>query len=330
MSKINVAVIAGGTSAEREVSLKSGLNVFKALDRKKYEVNLYDPANDLPRIVSLASKIDVAFLALHGRGGEDGTIQGFLELLGIPYTGSGIRASANSIDKITAKKIYRSASLPVAPELVVNTHEDYSLTEIIKTLGLPCVVKPAREGSSLGISIPTTKKALSQSIHSALKLDSYVLLEKYLSGREFTVAILGNADPEPLPVIEIISKHNFFDYQAKYDPNLTQEVCPAKISPRTAKRFQSLCRSAHLALGCRGASRTDLIWNPESDTIYLLETNTIPGLTSASLLPKAAAAVGYSFPDFLSHLINLALEENPSASPSPKPASSSIPATSSS
>lgn len=315
MAKPRVAVIAGGNSGEREVSLKSGLFIFQSLDRKKYNVELYDPASDLPKIMSESSKIDVAFLAMHGRGGEDGTIQGFFELLNIPYTGSGVRSSATAIDKITAKTIYRANHLPVAKDLVLRRRDGLNIDDVAKTLHLPCVVKPAREGSSLGMSMPETKKELEKSVVDAWNHDPFVLIEQYIEGREFTVATIGNENPEALPVIEIVTKHKFFDFEAKYDPNITEEICPAKINPKLAKKLQDLAIKAHLALGCRGASRTDMMYDKEKDEIYLLETNTIPGMTKESLLPKAAKAAGYTFSQFLDRMIECAMLDDIHAKP---------------
>lgn len=308
--KLTVAVLMGGKSSEREVSIRSGLAVAEHLDRKKYNVEVFDTAHDLPKLLKYHQTIDVAFIALHGKGGEDGTIQGFLELLGIPYTGSGIRASANAIDKIATKEIYQNHKLPIAPDLILDRKVGYEIDQIMRKIKLPCVVKAAREGSSLGVFLPQTRLELERAIREARKFDTHVIVEKMILGREFTVATLGNKDRnlEVLPVIEIIPKTKWFDYETKYDANAVEEVCPAHISTTLAKRLQNLALKAHAALGCRGAARTDILYETKTKKLYLLETNTVPGMTATSLLPKAGKAGGYSFARLLDKLIRLALE----------------------
>ncbi|OIP92947.1 MAG: D-alanine--D-alanine ligase [Syntrophobacteraceae bacterium CG2_30_61_12] len=306
--KLRVALLCGGKSAEREVSLKSGQQVFNALDPAKYEVRRYDPRSDLARIAAAASEIDVALIILHGRLGEDGTIQGFLESLGVRYHGSGVLGSALAINKIVSKEMYRAAGLPVAPYLVVNQRQPLPPAAIIERLGLPLVVKPEHEGSSIGLSVARDLKSLEASLTTGWQYDRRCLVEKYLPGREITCGVLGNDPVEALPVIEIVpgSEHEFFDYEAKYLPGRTEEICPARISPELTRTAQQYAIRAHQALCCRGYSRTDMIIS--DGIIHILETNTIPGMTETSLFPQAAAAAGISFSALLDRLIQLALE----------------------
>ena len=306
--KLRVALLCGGKSAEREVSLKSGQQVFNALDPAKYEVRRYDPRSDLARIAAAASEIDVALIILHGRLGEDGTIQGFLESLGVRYHGSGVLGSALAINKIVSKEMYRAAGLPVAPYLVVNQRQPLPPAAIIERLGLPVVVKPEHEGSSIGLSVARDLKSLEASLTTGWQYDRRCLVEKYLPGREITCGVLGNDPVEALPVIEIVpgSEHEFFDYEAKYLPGRTEEICPARISPELTRTAQQYAIRAHQALCCRGYSRTDMIIS--DGIIHILETNTIPGMTETSLFPQAAAAAGISFSALLDRLIQLALE----------------------
>jgi len=308
--KLTVAVLMGGTSSEREVSIRSGLAVAENLNRKKYNVEVYDTAHDLAKLIKYRDTIDVAFVALHGKGGEDGTIQGFLELLDIPYTFSGIRASANAMDKTATKEIFRQHKLPVASDLILDRKIGYEVDEIMKKIKLPCVVKTVRGGSSLGVYIPQTRLELERAIREARKFDTHILVEKMIQGREFTVATLGNKDKniEALPVIEIIPKTKWFDYETKYNSDAVDEVCPAHIGQTLTARIQRLAIQAHKALGCRGAARTDILYETKTQKLYLLETNTIPGMTATSLLPKASKAGGYSFPKLLDKLIRLAFE----------------------
>lgn len=306
--KLRVALLCGGKSAEREVSLKSGQQVFEALDRDKYEVLRYDPAIDLAKLATDAPDIDVALIILHGRLGEDGTIQGFLESLGVPYHGSGVIGNALAINKILSKEMYRQAGLPVAPHLIADQQDSPDPVEILQRLGRPVVVKPEHEGSSIGLSIPKDARQLEQALASAWQYDRRCLIEKYLDGCEITCGVLGNRKLEAFPLIEIVpgDGHDFFDYEAKYIPGRTQEICPARISPELALKAQQYAIRAHRALRCRGYSRTDMIIS--ADQIYVLETNTIPGMTETSLFPQAAAAAGISFADLLDRLIELALE----------------------
>jgi len=306
--RIRVALICGGVSGEREISLKSGTQVAKALDPERYRVSRYDPAADLPRLISDAPNLDVALIILHGRWGEDGTIQGLLDLIGLPYQGSGVLSSALCMDKRASKALYRFHGLPVPKDLVLDRQAPHDLDRIIETLGLPLVIKPNSEGSSLGMTIPRTRAELEKGLCQAFALDRYLLIEEYIQGREITASVLGNDQLEDLPLIEIIPgpEYRFFDYEAKYKPGATREICPAPLPEDLARQARDLGLQAHRALYCRGYSRTDLML--KDGRFYLLETNTIPGMTETSLFPQAAKAAGYSFSRLMDRLIELALE----------------------
>ena len=309
MTKIRLALIAGGTSDEREVSLRGATGVEKALNPEKYAVTRYDPATDLARIAADAGTIDVAFLLLHGVHGEDGTIQGFLDLLGIPYQGAGVLGSALAMDKHLAKTMYKLHGLPVAPWVMVEPSDLQSPERIVREVGLPCVVKPVRQGSSIGMSIVRTAEQLPQALHLALRHDNEVMVEAYIRGRELTVGVLGNQELIALPLIEIIpnAQYEFFDYEAKYQPGASREICPAPVEDQVRDKAQRYALAAHRALQLRGYSRTDMILR--GDELYLLETNTIPGMTPTSLLPQAAAEAGIPFAELLDRLIELAMEK---------------------
>lgn len=308
MGRLRLALIAGGVSGEREVSLKGAKGVEQALDPDKYEVVRYDPATDLPRIAADASKIDVAFILLHGIHGEDGTMQGFLELLGIPYQGAGVLGSAMAMDKNLAKTMYRLHGLAVANWVMAKREDINSPGRLLEKVKLPVVVKPVRQGSSIGMTIVKHPDKLPAALQLAFANDNDVMVEEFITGREITVGVIGNDDLSALPLVEIIpgDKYEFFDYEAKYKPGATVEVCPAKVSDETSRKAQEYALTAHKALQLRGYSRTDMI--VAEDDIYVLETNTIPGMTPTSLLPQAAAESGLDFPELLDRLIELALE----------------------
>ena len=308
MKRLRIALLCGGKSSEREVSLKSAVYVKTALDKEKYELVIYDPAFDLSKLINDAHNIDVALVMLHGRYGEDGTIQGLLDLLGIPYQCSGVLASALAMNKIMAKKIFRLAGLKVGEDIVLEYSKEYSSEQIIAKLGLPLVVKPADGGSSIALSLVKTKNELPPAIEQAFKHSHQVLVEKYIAGREITGGVLGNKELIALPIVEILPQgnHHFFDYQAKYTPGATKEICPAPLPPHLTEKAQQCALLAHKALGCKGYSRTDMILKGED--IYILETNTIPGMTETSIFPLAAKAMGIPFSALVEELINLALE----------------------
>src|SRR6266850_1748400 len=253
-----------------------------------------------------AGPVDVVVLALHGTWGEDGRIQGLLDTIGIPYTGSGVLASALAMDKVMAKTVLGAAGLDVPKGAVVTAATGAEL-ERARGVGLPAFVKPVASGSSVGAAIVRRAEDLGPAIADALRYDERALVEEYLRGTELTVAVIGNDEPQALPVIEIVTKREFFDYAAKYDTGGSEEIVPARIADDVAKRAQTIALKAHAALGCRGMSRTDLVWSGER--MVTLEVNTIPGMTANSLLPKAAKAAGIEFGDLVGRLIGWALDD---------------------
>ncbi len=312
-----VAVLLGGNSSERAVSLRSGAMVVRQLPRSAYRVTTYDAGKKagLSKLVQDAQngKIDVVFNALHGTHGEDGDIQGLLEILGLPYTGSGVCASAIAMNKQLSKELFLSAGLPIIKGSLISVQEfkkdpKGTLSRIKKTLGPDIVMKPNASGSSVGLFVRPKQKDWEKAIKTALKEDGEgCLVERFISGRELTVPVLEyRGIPKALPVIEIRTVGGVFDYHAKYHDKNTQEICPAQISQSVTRKAQSLAVRAHQTLGCRGYSRTDIMMD-EKDGLYILETNTLPGLTQASLLPKSAAVIGLDYPALLSHLIREAL-----------------------
>jgi D-alanine-D-alanine ligase len=311
--KIILALLSGGESPEREVSLKSGDQVYAALDKRKYEVIRYDPKTDLQRLVKDAEKLDVALIILHGPYGEDGTIQGLLDLLHLPYQGSGVLGSAVAMNKIISKRLYSEAGIPTPGSIALKKGDPIEAESVFRHLGSPVVIKPACCGSSVGMSIVETSSTLRHGIENAWLHDDAVMIEEYIDGVELTVGVLGNNALEPLPVIEIIpdKNHVFFDFEAKYTSGITQEICPARIRPTLTRKAQDLGLAAHRALGCRGYSRTDMILRKGSNEIFVLESNTIPGMTETSLLPLAAKTAGISFSELLDRLVELALERMP-------------------
>ncbi|MBI4644661.1 MAG: D-alanine--D-alanine ligase [Deltaproteobacteria bacterium] len=310
MKKMRVALIAGGKSSEREVSLKSGTQVYQALNKDKYDIRRYDPLIDLERLVREAPELDVALIIMHGRGGEDGTIQGLLDLLEVPYQGSGVLGSALGMNKELSKILYLQAGLKVPQALVFTQHDAPSAPKIEEVLGLPAVIKPVNEGSSIGITIARSRQELEEGLAAAFKFDYRVLVEEFIEGTEVTGGVLGNTQLQALPLVEILpsTAYPFFSYEAKYLPGATTEICPARIDAELTQAAQECALTAHQALGCRGYSRTDM--KIKDGKIYVLETNTIPGMTATSLFPQGAKAAGIEFPALLDKLIELALEKN--------------------
>ena len=310
MKKMTIALLMGGISSEREVSINSGNQVYEALDKNKYDVVKYDPKFDLPKLVADAPKIDAALVILHGPFGEDGTVQGFLELLGIPYQGSGVLGSSAAMNKLAAKNLYQQAGLLVPPYMTLAGPEDVSVDECDSRLGFPVVVKPVEGGSSIGMTVVREKTQLTAAVKKAFDYDSTVFVEKFIEGVEITGGVIGNDNLEAFPLIEIVpgDGYSFFDYEAKYQPGATEEICPARIDESQTARAQDCAVKAHRALFCRGYSRTDMILGKDN-RIFVLETNTIPGMTPTSLLPQAAKAHGFSFGQLLDRLIELGIEE---------------------
>lgn len=306
-AEYHVALISGGTSGEREISLASGKGAREALEQAGFQVTALDPADkdDLKRLME--GGFDVAFLTLHGKMGEDGTIQGMLDMLGIPYTCSGVIGSAIAMDKARSKVLYADAGIPTAPAVSLKKSDAIDLPSIIGKVGIPCVVKPATEGSALGVEIVEGEAGLAPAIERVFEIDDQIVIEKFIDGTEITVAILGNDETEALPVIKIVPQGEFYDFESKYAPGGSQHICPAPLPEDVTTKAQDYARRAHRALGCRGVSRSDFIIDAEG-TPWILETNTIPGMTATSLLPDAARAAGIDFPALCTRLIEYALE----------------------
>jgi D-alanine-D-alanine ligase len=299
MDRLSIGVLAGGLSSERQISLRSGRAIYEALKARGYNVKFLDIFDDVYDTIK-KSGIEVAFLALHGRFGEDGTIQAMLERLGIPYTGSGVKASRLALDKVASKRVFEKRKIPVPRYKVLRSA---AIPGGLSRLGWPIVVKPQREGSSIGLSIAHDARSLKEAIEKALKYDDKILLEEYIDGRELTVGILGS---RPLPVIEIVSAENVYDTHAKYKDSRTRYLVPAPLTRPISRRAQRLALAAHTALGCRGFSRIDMRMDKRHN-IFVLEANSIPGMTERSLLPKAAKAAGMEFGKLCAKLLKLAL-----------------------
>lgn len=318
--KTKIALLAGGVSGEREISLKTGEEIYRALDKNKYEIARYDPKTDLRRffIDAIDGKFDLVFPALHGPFGEDGKLQGMLDILGVPYVFSGTLASALAMDKYKTKIMARNLNIRIPKDIVltkasvtqhIDDSERYDLGDIIETLSLPVVIKPNGSGSSLGITIANDKSELKKGIRRAFSHDKDILLEQRVRGRELTVAVIGcGGNAEALPIIEIVPKISaWFDYRAKYEAGGSEEICPARIPKKIERKVRDLSLRVYAAIGCKDAARADFIWEEETGFVYFLEINTIPGMTAESLVPKAARAAGMTFSQFLDKLIEGAL-----------------------
>lgn len=320
--KRRVALVLGGKSAEREISLRTGEQVGVALRRKGHEVIALDLDDGLVPVLQ-REKPDVVFIALHGRYGEDGCLQGLLEILGIPYVGSGVLASALAMDKIMSKKLFRLEGL-TCPRSITATRDDLDQIDegklvqtVEEALGFPAIVKPNREGSTIGLTLVREPGSLWDALARAFEYDPEALVEEYVEGTEITVGVLGNREPWALPVIEIVSATGLYDYKAKYTKGMSEHIIPARVAQDTYKAAQDAAVRAHKALGCRGMSRADFIVGP-GGVPYILEVNTIPGMTETSLLPDAARAAGIEFPDLVDMLIDFALEPATGAALRPK------------
>ena len=283
-----VAVLMGGRAAERAISLRSGAAVEAALQRRGVAAQAVDAAGDVLAELD-AGGYDRAFIALHGRGGEDGVIQGALEVLGLPYTGSGVLASALSMDKLRSKQLWQGAGLPTPPYAAL-PHRD-ALQDAVGTLGLPLIVKPVHEGSSLGMTRVADAAALEPAWEAARTLDREVLAERWVAGTEYTVAILGQ---EALPLVRIETPRAFYDFAAKYEADDTRFQCPCGLPAGRERELQALALQAFQALGCQGWGRVDLICDGD-DRPWLIEVNTVPGMTDHSLVPMAGRAAGLDF-----------------------------------
>ncbi|VAW99300.1 D-alanine--D-alanine ligase [hydrothermal vent metagenome] len=295
-----VAVLMGGLSAEREVSLRSGAAVLTALQRQNIDAHGVDVGHDIVSVL-LDGQFDCAFIALHGRRGEDGVIQGVLETLNIPYTGSGVLGSALSMDKVRSKQVWQTAGLPTPAFAVLNDDSDWSA--VVDELGLPLAVKPVHEGSSLGATRVEHLKNLEPAWRNAAEFDATVMAEPWIIGEEYTVGIL---DGEALPVIRLETPREFYDYEAKYNTDDTRYHCPSGLSAADEQQFQALALSAFTALGATGWGRIDFMLD-KNGAPWLLENNTVPGLTDHSLVPMAAQAAGIDFDELILRVLSAAM-----------------------
>ncbi|ABI68465.1 D-alanine--D-alanine ligase [Syntrophomonas wolfei] len=306
-----VLVLMGGTSEEREVSLKSGKAVYEGLKDAGYEVEALDFTPETIHRIREYSP-DVVFITLHGKNGEDGTVQGYLELLGIPYTGSGVLASAVCMNKVITKKLLSYEGLPTADFQVIKkrgfNRDLFNPDLLMEDFGLPLVVKPATQGSSVGTSIVRKRKNIVPALELALSLDEEILVEKFIAGTELTVTVLGKDNLKTLPVIEIVPKNEYYDYESKYMPGMSDHLIPARISEEERERVEEISCKAYDAVGCRGYGRIDLILDRGGNP-YILEINTLPGMTGTSLVPDAARAAGIKFPELLDLFVKMALEK---------------------
>lgn len=299
-----IAVLLGGTSAEREVSFNSGKAVLEALLKQGYNAHPIDPKEY--NVANLKKDgFNRAFNILHGRGGEDGTMQGLLEQIGLPYTGCGVMASALTMDKMRTKMLWKAFGLPVA-DMEVVTRETFSQLDpqaVVAKLGLPLMVKPSLEGSSVGLTKVKAVDELKSAVEYALKFDNTILIEEWLAGDELTVPVLDN---QVLPAIRIVPEGEFYDYEAKYISDNTQYFCPAGLTPEREQALAILVKRAYDAVGCRGWSRIDVMCDAKGN-FCLVEVNTNPGMTSHSLFPKSAATVGISFEQLVVKILELSL-----------------------
>ena len=300
-----IAVLLGGTSAEREVSLNSGAAVLAALQSQGFDAHPIDP-KEFPVATLKEQGFDRVFNILHGRGGEDGTMQGLLEQIGLPYTGCGVMASALTMDKMRTKMLWKAFGLPVA-EMEIVTRENRAQLDaqaVVAKLGLPLMVKPSLEGSSVGLTKVKAVDQLAAAVDLALQYDNTILIEEWLAGDELTVPVLGG---EVLPAVRIVPAGEFYDYEAKYISDNTQYFCPAGLSPEREQELNALVKRAYDVVGCRGWSRIDVMTDAQGK-FRLVEVNTNPGMTSHSLFPKSAATVGYSFEQLVVKILELSAE----------------------
>lgn len=305
LTQARIGVLMGGQSSEREVSLRTGRAVFQALLRRGYQAVMIDADASVIEQLS-ANKVDLVFLALHGPGGEDGTIQGLLEIVGLPYTGSGVRACAVAMHKAVTKKLLASHGIPVPDGTVVRKGErEKASWKIPPTrLKLPFVVKPASQGSTIGVTIVRRASQWRDALRRAYEHDQEAVIESYIPGREMTVSVLSG---KPLPAIEIVAPDGFYDYVAKYQKGQTKYLCPAPIPIKVRKEIQDLALQAYQALGCEGAVRVDFRITPQGRP-YVLEINTTPGMTETSLLPMAAACAGLDYDSLTERILESALK----------------------
>ncbi|KHD06910.1 D-alanine--D-alanine ligase [Candidatus Thiomargarita nelsonii] len=295
-----VAVLMGGNSAEREVSLKSGQAILEALLRQGVDALGIDTAHDIVAQLT-KTQIDRVFIALHGRGGEDGTIQGLLEHLGLPYTGSGVLGSALAMDKYRTKQLWQGLGLPTPASVPLQADSDFN--QVVAQVGLPLMVKPVLEGSSVGISKVTTVNELAQAVETALEFDCLVIAEHFVSGIEYTAAILQET---VFPLIRLETPRDFYDFTAKYSDNKTSYICPCGLPAEQEQALQNIAKQAFLSIGAGGWGRVDFIVDSAGQA-WLLEVNTIPGMTDHSLVPKAAQVAGINFDELILRILEIEL-----------------------
>ena len=336
--KIKLALICGGISSEREISLLTGKQIYDNLNKEKYDIILIDSAK-IPggkkenqattdvkvdavdkgkrefspeKMGSLAdvAGCDVAFIALHGKFGEDGTIQGFLELMGVPYTGSKVLASAIAMDKAMTKKVLSASGLTVAPSVNFEAHggkwDKAGVRSEVNAMGYPVMVKPSRQGSSVGMVKVDSDAELVPAIENALRYDEFMVIEKFVDGMEMSISVLGGNEPFALPIAEIVPASGEYDFYSKYTPGATEEIVPARLSDEDTSKAQADAVAAYKALGCSGAARVDIIFDGKD--MYILELNTIPGMTATSLLPRCAKEYGIEFRELLDIIIESSME----------------------
>ncbi len=310
LTNVRIGVLMGGRSSERDISLKTGRAVYQALIRRGYDAVAIDITDRLPRDLE-DQKVAIAFLSLHGPGGEDGAVQGFLETMGIPYTGSGIRASAVGMHKAATKMLLAAHGIPLPTGTVVRECDRPSLAKVLRQtkLRLPIVVKPVSQGSTIGVTIIRHSRQWKEALTLAHRYDPEAMVESYIPGHEATVSILGTAaeGPKVLPAIEIVASDGFYDFAAKYQKGRTRYLCPAPLPPKVIHHISELARRTYEVLGCEGAARVDFRITPRGRP-YVLEINTVPGMTETSLLPMAAAQVGIAYDDLVEQILQSALD----------------------
>lgn len=313
MQRKRILVLMGGMSEEREVSLRSGKAVLDALITLDYEARAIDYSSSTIKDI-IDYKPDLVFIALHGKYGEDGTVQGLLDSLQIPYTGSGVAASAICIDKVLSKRIFSSEGIPNAAYRIVYPYE---LTDdpvglrqqLISDIGLPMVVKAATQGSSIGTYIIKDENEILTAVKQAFKYSRKVLVEKFIVGQELTVALIGNNDLQVLPLIEITSANEFYDYESKYTKGMCEHIIPARVGEECRAEIVRISKQVYKIMGCKGFARIDFMLDKNSQP-YVLEVNTVPGMTEMSLVPDAARAAGIDFANLIDSIVKLGLESN--------------------
>lgn len=310
LTSARIGVLMGGRSSEREVSLRTGQAVHQSLLRRGYDAVAIDVTERLHRDLQ-EQKVALAFLSLHGPGGEDGTIQGFLETIGLPYTGAGVQASAVGMHKVITKTVLASQQIPVPPGAVVRRDVSPSLASILKTakLKLPVVVKPASQGSTIGVTIVRRAQEWKDALALAHRYDSDAMVEAYIPGHEVTVSLLGTATQSAtvLPAVEIVAPDGFYDFAAKYQKGKTQYLCPAPLPAKILREIGDLARRTYRTLGCEGAARVDFRITPKGRP-FVLEINTVPGMTETSLLPMAATQAGIDYDSLVEWILQSALD----------------------